>query len=188
MFSQPIKINFDNIQNDYLKKASSIAQIFINTLSFKGFYFDRLTSDNAEINLKETKILFSNQSMHKKSKDIYFAWVERNQNTRQIFINSIFELKLNQSNAKEKDMILFFLGVCILHEFVHLCLRWKGQDYSPTVFKYKKNKPAEAGKFAEIHLFGSTINLVVPINSSFNENITILGKSFNNICCLFKKI
>ena len=188
MFSHCLKINFDNIQNGYLKKASSITQIFINTPTFREFYSRYLHSDNVETNLKETKILFWDQALHEKSKDIYFAWLERNQNTRQIFINSIFELKLNQSNAKEKDMILFFLGVCILHEFVHLCLRWKGQDYSPTVFKYKKNKPAEAGKFAEIHLFGSTINLVVPINSSFNENIAILGNSLNNICCLFKKI
>lgn len=103
------------------------------------------------------------------------AWTDRKIDNK-ININRIFEKRLKNIDnlndleyQKERDIIIVFMGLLIIHEFAHLLYRWNGNFNSPD------NK--EAGNALEVLIFNGYVRAIVSPKSKWSDKSRYLGLS-----------
>ena len=94
------------------------------------------------------------------------------------------KLSTRRKKEKEKEIIIVYLSILLIHELCHLIIRWKGNLDSPTNL-------AEAGEYMEYVIFKGRIRLLIHSKSKWDENKCITGNLFafffnvnfvNNFC------
>ncbi|CAF1000893.1 unnamed protein product, partial [Brachionus calyciflorus] len=117
-------------------------------------------------NIGKTKIVFETRPANDKKHILSWTYRESNPNT--IYINKIFQerLEILKSNRKENieeiETITFLMCVLILHELAHLLFRWKGVKVTPDKIK-------EAGIKLEDWLFGGKVMILTKPRSNWSS-------------------
>lgn len=137
---------FSRLQNDqsiveeqksFLFKAISIAELIINTDSAKAVIREmyRVHADEFVTRLARLSIEFANWSESKEKLKIDvegdkdypengYSWIDRLEKTC-IFLNENFWKRFKITNSDdEKNRIIFFVSICIVHEIGHLSMQW----------------------------------------------------------------
>lgn len=99
-----------------------------------------------------------------------YAWVMRSRSAKVIHLNRILRKRLDKGKSDEREVIIFFIALSLIHELAHLILKWHGFICSPEKFN------EEAGRYAEVSMFNGIACLVVQkgsANKKWNASMRI---------------
>ena len=111
-----------------MQRAIKIAERYLNGDLVKSVFdeFFKISFDTFQYNLLQVEIRFetSQSASLTNSKAIALSWISKEEKHK-LYINSIFWKRyLKTTDQKERQLIIFSVAMCFLHQIANLVLQW----------------------------------------------------------------